>query len=160
MKTRYYKGSVECLNLSIRRRGFSHERDLVIKLWKKGFAVIRAPASGSKAKRMVYPDVVAIRNGITIVFEVKSSSRARDIYIDSKQIHKLIEFAKRAGGFSYIAIKLIGTGEWRFVSTDMLVKTASGRFKVSREAIEKGLSLKELVSITGKFKKLDEFLNR
>lgn len=146
--------------MSIRRKGFSHERDLVVKLWKKGFAVIRAPASGSKTKRMVYPDVVAIRNGVTLVFEVKTLSKVRDIYIDSKQVGKLLEFAKRAGGFSYIAVKIVGSGEWRFVSTEMLVKTPGGRFKVSREAFEKSLRLKELVSTVLKFKKLDEFLNR
>ncbi|MEM1828904.1 MAG: Holliday junction resolvase, partial [Desulfurococcaceae archaeon] len=41
--------------MSKRVKGFSHERDLVRRLWEYGFAVMRAPASGSKAKRVRYP---------------------------------------------------------------------------------------------------------
>lgn len=146
--------------MSIRRRGFSHERDLVVKLWKKGFAVIRAPASGSKTKRTVYPDIVAIRDGIVLVFEVKTIGRVRDIYIESRQIEKLVEFARRAGGSGYVAIKIIGSGEWRFIPIDKLVKTAGGRFKVSKEVVENGVRLKELIVSLVKIKRLDEFMER
>ncbi|HIC99009.1 MAG TPA: Holliday junction resolvase, partial [Pyrodictiaceae archaeon] len=38
-------------------RGFEAERDLARRLWQKGFAVIRAPASGAKTKHYVYPDL-------------------------------------------------------------------------------------------------------
>jgi len=33
--------------VNIRRKGFAHERELAVRLYREGFAVIRAPASGS-----------------------------------------------------------------------------------------------------------------
>ncbi|MEM0326303.1 MAG: Holliday junction resolvase, partial [Desulfurococcaceae archaeon] len=53
--------------MSTRRRGFFHERDLVRRLWEHGFAVIRAPASGSRVKHVVYPDIVALYKGKVII---------------------------------------------------------------------------------------------
>ncbi len=44
-------------------RGTEYERDLAYKLYQRGWAVIRAPASGAKAKRYLYPDLVAIKKG-------------------------------------------------------------------------------------------------
>jgi len=41
--------------------GKRYELELARKLHKYGFAVIRAPASGRKAKRVPYPDIVAIQ---------------------------------------------------------------------------------------------------
>lgn len=144
--------------MKIKGRGFAHERDLVLKFWKKGFAVVRAPASGSKVKRTVYPDVLAIRNGFVFVFEVKTTGRLRDVYLDSKQVAKVKEFSKRAGGLGFVAVKIVGTGEWRFVPIDKLQLTRGGRFKVCKLDVEKGLRLTDLVELTHKTRRLDEFL--
>lgn len=137
-----------CNALSGRRaRGFAHERDLARKLWARGLAVMRAPASGSKAKRLVYPDVVAIYRGKVLVFEVKTASTLRDIYIPARQVEKLVEFARRAGGEAYIAVKVIGTGEWLFVHVEKLSRTPSGNFKISKSTLGEALTLPTLVSL-------------
>ncbi|MEM0282497.1 MAG: Holliday junction resolvase, partial [Desulfurococcaceae archaeon] len=60
-----------------RIRGFSHERDLARKLWDHGLAVMRAPASGSKGKKLLYPDIVAIYKGKVIAVEVKTMKKAK-----------------------------------------------------------------------------------
>lgn len=144
--------------MGIRGRGFAHERDLVLRFWKKGFAVIRAPASGSKVKRTVYPDVVAIRNGYIFVFEVKTMSKLRDIYLEPRQVRKIEEFSRRAGGLGFIAIKIIGTGEWRFIPINKLELTKKGRFKVSKEIIKKGFRLIDIVESTYKTRRIDEYM--
>ncbi len=146
--------------MSNRRRGFAHERDLVLKFWSHGFAVMRAPASGSKAKRVLYPDIVAIYKGRVIAVEVKTVREPRSIYIDGDQYEKLVEFSKRAGGEAYIAVKIIGSGEWIFIPIDKLVKTESGKYKLNIELLNTGLKLEGLVSLVKGVRKLTEFTSR
>ncbi len=142
-----------------RRRAFAHERSLIRLLWKKGFACIRAPASGSKVKRTVYPDVVAIWKGRTLVFEVKTSERRRTIYIPREQVEKIKEFATRAGGQAFIAIKIVGRGEpWRFIPVEELEHTSSGNFKVSLDSLERALTIRDLEKIVGMTHGLEDFI--
>jgi len=108
-----------------RRKGTAHERDLAYRLFEAGFAVLRGPASGSKVKRLIYPDVVAIYKGRTFAFEVKAFSELRPIYLDARRSEKLLEFAERAGGEAYVAFKHIGSGEWRLVPLSALRRTRS-----------------------------------
>lgn len=98
-----------------RRRGFQAERELVKKLWDHGFAVIRAPASGSGARRFFYPDIVAIYHGKIFVIEVKYRSSNDPIYISKDKIDKLLDFAKRANARVFIAIKIRNRG-WYLAS--------------------------------------------
>ena len=143
--------------MSIRRKGFSHERELVKKLWDSGFAVVRAPASGSKAKRIMYPDIVAIYRGKIIAIEAKTISEPRTIYIEEQQIKKLVEFAKRAGCESYIAVKVVGSGELFFISLSKLEKT-NNKYKLSKESLNEGIRLESLVSMVKGVKGLAEFM--
>ncbi|ABM81109.1 Holliday junction resolvase Hjc [Hyperthermus butylicus] len=129
----------------IRSKGFNAERELARKLWSRGFAVVRAPASGSKAKHVFYPDLVAMYRGKIFVFEVKYRTTSETIYIEKEKILKLVDFAERAGGKAYIAIKLLGKG-WLVVPVDNLAETAGGRYKIDLN------SMKVLT--------LDEFVNR
>jgi Holliday junction resolvase len=123
--------------VSNRRRGFAQERDLAKKLWDKGFAVMRAPASGSKAKRLLYPDLVAIKNGVVFAFEVKTTrSRKRDIYIPRQQVDKLVEFSRRSGGMPFIAVKIVGEGDWFFIPLRDLQETGSGGYKLPLSRLE------------------------
>jgi Holliday junction resolvase len=130
---------------SIRRRGFEAERELVRKLWRKGFAVVRAPASGAKAKRIIYPDVVAIYQGRVLVFEVKTRSKLEAIYIEGDKVLKLKEFARRAGGEAFIAVKIKGEG-WYFIPLEALNYTGK-HYRLDAETIkEQGLRFEELIS--------------
>lgn len=140
------------------KKGFSHERDLVRKLWEYGFAAIRAPASGSRTKRVVYPDVVAIYKGKIIVAEVKTVGKKRSIYIEKDKIERLKEFASRAGATAYVAVKIVGTGEWLFVPLELLIESECS-YKLPQEALAYAMDLKTLVSVFKGVKKLTDFLN-
>ncbi|QOR95135.1 Holliday junction resolvase [Thermosphaera chiliense] len=141
--------------MSNRRRGFSHERDLVQRFWNHGFAVIRSPASGSKAKTILYPDIVAIYHGKVLAIEAKTIRRERTIYLKKQQVEKLIEFSKRAGGEAYIAVKIVGTGEWRFISLNSLQDT--GGLKITKTHLSASLKLEDLVSIVKGVRRLGDF---
>ncbi len=141
-----------------RQRGFAHERDLVLKLWNKGFAVLRAPASGAKTRRTAVPDVVAIKSGVVYCFEVKTTRKARTIYIPKHQVDKLREFVKRAGGKGFVAVKIIGESGWRFIPVEMLEETGGGNYKVTAETMARGYRLKDLVAMASGNKSLDEYV--
>ncbi len=125
--------------------GFSHERDLARKLWSMGYAVIRAPASGRKACVLKYPDLVAIKNRRILVFEIKATRSLSDIYIPRRQVEKLLEFAKRAGGEAYIAVKVIGSGKWILIKAEDIVKVSESRFKVPVKIISTSSLLEDVV---------------
>jgi Holliday junction resolvase len=140
-----------------RIRGFSHERDLARKLWDHGLAVIRAPASGSKTKHLLYPDIVIIYKGKTAAIEVKTMKKTRTLYIEAYQVKKLLEFADRAGGEAYVAVKVVGTGEWIFMPISKLEKTTNGNYKLKKEVLQEGLKLEAFISIMKGVRKLTEF---
>lgn len=144
--------------VKLRRRGFARERDLVRKLWEAGFACVRGPASGAKARRIFYPDVVAIRNGRVYVFEVKTRRKLETIYIDRRKLLNLIDFARRAGGRAFIAVKIVdGASDWRFIPIEKLEKTSSGMFRVTPEIYRHhGLRISDLIAdATGQRRLID-----
>lgn len=144
--------------VSIRARGFSHERDLVRKMWEHGLAVIRAPASGSKSRRTPCPDIIAIYRGKVIVIEAKSVKKIKNIYIDPHQVEKLLEFARRASGEPYIAIKVVGTGDWTFIPVSKIERTKTGKYKISKELLKEGIKLEALISTIKGVKRLSQFI--
>ncbi len=139
-----------------RVRGYVAERELVVKLWKMGFAVMRAPASGSKIKKAKYPDVVAIKSCKVIVFEVKSRSKIDNIYIDEEQIRKLREFTDRAGGQAFIAVKTPG-GMWKAVELGQLEKL-NNTYKVSKDVLLKSKELDEVLRDLKLIPTLEDFI--
>ena len=141
-----------------RRRAFARERDLVRLLWKKGFACMRAPASGSKTKKTIYPDVIAVWRGKVLVFEVKTSEKYKTIYIPRHQVEKIRVFAERAGGKAFIAVKIIGQGEpWKFIPIEQLEHTGSGNYKITVELLRRGLGVNDLMKYAGMLKSLNEY---
>ena len=145
---------------SYRRRGFQHERDLARKLWDHGFAVMRAPASGSKAKHLKYPDLVAIMNGNVLAFEIKTVYREKTVYVPGHQVEKLQEFIRRAGGKAYIAVKIVGEGTWRFIPLEQLMKTSGGNYKVDKESMSKALKIRDLVSTIKGNLRIDDYTGK
>ncbi|KSW12337.1 hypothetical protein CF15_06245 [Pyrodictium occultum] len=128
-----------------RRRGFEAERELVRKLWGSGFAVVRAPASGARVRKAVYPDIVAMFKGKIFALEVKYRSDNSPIYIEKEQIQKLLEFARRAGATPLIAVKRPHQG-WRLVPLRVAKETSSGRIRIDEEVLKKAMSLEEFVT--------------
>ncbi len=94
------------------RRGIEAERELAQILWEKGWAVIRGPASGGGVRKRFQPDLVAIKDGIILVFEIKTLSAPRPIYIDKRKFENIVEWSGRAGGKPVIAVRLPWKG-WR-----------------------------------------------
>jgi len=126
-----------------RRRGFSAERELARLLWSRGFAVVRGPASGARGRHVVYPDLVAIYQGNIYVFEVKYR-HSLPIYIQKEQINRLLEFARRAAGEPYIAVKLPRRG-WYIVPVENAVETRNG-YKISEEILESAQKLEAFIN--------------
>ena len=142
---------------SRRRRGFEAERELVRKLWKCGFAAIRGPASGSKIKKGVYPDVVALYRGRIFVFEVKSRSKLTTVYLDNEQVEKLRIFSERAGGIPLIALKIRALRVWKIIPLEHVVCRET-RCSIPRDVIETSTDLDTFIKkiLT---KPLDEFVS-
>ena len=140
-----------------RSRGYRAERELVHILWRLGFAVMRAPASGARMRKAEYPDVVAIMKGKVAVFEVKSRAKLSGLYVESEQIKKLLDFAERAGGIPYIAVK-IPHREWRFIKVMKRIDEESKTYKVSKEDIEKAPGIGGVLADLGLMKTLSEYL--
>lgn len=129
-----------------RKRGFEAERELVRKLWSKGFAVMRAPASGARTRLAAYPDVVAIFRGKIYAFEVKYRRDNSPIYIDKNQLEKLLEFSRRAGATPLVAVKRPNKG-WKLIPVDMAKQTNSGGIKIDDEVLDKGIGLDEFIAM-------------
>jgi len=133
------------LGVEIRARGFAYERELAYRLWKAGFAVMRAPASGAKVKRYVYPDVLAIKDKRVLVFEVKARREYKSVCVEGYKIGRLLEFARRAGGEAYVAVKITSAGRWVFVPAGSLRRTDRGFYCISKSELEVAPGLDELL---------------
>ncbi|MEJ2771101.1 MULTISPECIES: Holliday junction resolvase Hjc [unclassified Stygiolobus] len=127
---------------SNKSRGTSLERYIVSKLRDRGFAVIRAPASGAKRKDHV-PDIIAMKSGVIILIEMKSRKNGSRIYIERKQAEGIKEFARKSGGELFIGAKI--DKELRFVKFDSLRKTEIGNYVVDIETLSIGLTFDDLV---------------
>lgn len=137
-----------------KRRGSMYENELANTLWDMGFAVVRGPSSGGGVRKRFQPDLVAIRNGVVLVFEVKVS-RGGPVYIDSGKVGRLREFARRAGARVFVAVRVLGEG-WRFHELDSLEETGSGNFKVSKPTV--GLKLRDLKALVEGWPQLTDFM--
>ncbi len=146
-----------------RARGFEKERDLVRKLWKLGFACMRAPASGAKVRRAIQPDIVAVRNGFILIMEVKSRRECSTVYVDGKQIEKIKEWEKRAGPNAIAMVAIYAGREigWRFLTLDKAEVTEGGNYKFTPQVIKGGLDLNQLRMITeSNVGKIDSFCDK
>lgn len=128
-------------------RGIDAERNLVNILWKKGFAVMRAPASGSATKRPL-PDMIAgsKKRSLQLVIEVKTT-KSETLYIENDSVHQLVEFAQTFGCEPFIAIKFKGHGKsWLFLRPTQLKTTRGQNYKITlKDALATGIDLKTLI---------------
>ncbi|MEB3758056.1 MAG: Holliday junction resolvase [Desulfurococcales archaeon] len=143
-----------------RQKGFYYERSLARKLWAKGFAVVRGPGSGGGAKEIVQPDLVAIRNGRIFVFEIKVRWKRTVIYLDRVKVERLKEFAKRAGGMAFIAVKIVDRTDWKFIPVETLEETRGGNFRVDLDSSPNVLSLENIVGMSDSVKNITEYMVR
>lgn len=130
-------------------KGFAYERELVHELERRGFASLRAPASGSRTK-LDRPDIIAGRHGFHLVIEVKTTS-ANVLYIRKESIMSLLRFAERFGAQPFVAVKFKGKRKgWLLTTPSQLRPTAKGYVLAYEEAlrISKKLDALGTASIT------------
>ena len=131
------------LPMSANRKGDRRERELVNQLDAAGFAVMRAPASGSATDRDL-PDVLAGDDGRFYAIEAKSSS-GDPIYLSGEEVEALIYFAQNFGAKARIAVRF-DREDWYFFHPGDLYTTDGGNYRVKKEtALADGTDFDELV---------------
>jgi Holliday junction resolvase len=129
--------------MSANRKGDRRERELVNELDAAGFAVMRAPASGSATERDL-PDVLAGDGERFFAIEAKSSA-GDPIYLSGEEVESLIYFARNFGANARIAVRF-DREDWYFFHPDDCHVTDGGNYRVKREtALADGTDLDELV---------------
>ena len=116
--------------MSSNRKGDRRERELVNRLDEAGFAVMRAPASGSATDREL-PDVLAGNGETFYAIEAKSSS-GRPIYLSGEEVEALIYFARNFGAKARIAVRF-DREAWYFFHPGDLHTTDGGNYRVKKE---------------------------
>jgi Holliday junction resolvase len=124
------------------RKGERRERELVNRLDEAGFAVMRAPASGSATERDL-PDVLAGNGDSFYAVEAKSSS-GDPIYLDGAEVASLLYFSQNFGARARIGVRF-DREDWYFFHPDDLYTTDGGNYRVKREtALAEGTDFEEL----------------
>jgi Holliday junction resolvase len=116
--------------MSSNRKGDRRERELVNRLDEAGFAVMRAPASGSATDREL-PDVLAGNGETFYAIEAKSSS-GRPIYLSGEEVEALIYFARNFGAKARVAVRF-DREAWYFFHPGDLHTTDGGNYRVKSE---------------------------
>ena len=124
-------------------KGDRRERELVNRLDEAGFAVMRAPASGSATAREL-PDVLAGDGERFYAIEAKSSA-GDPIYLDGEEVEALIYFSRNFGAKARIGVRF-DREDWYFFHPGDLYQTDGGNYRVKREtALADGTDFDEFV---------------
>ncbi|ELZ30991.1 holliday junction resolvase [Halogeometricum pallidum JCM 14848] len=116
--------------MSSNRKGDRRERELVNRLDEAGFAVMRAPASGSATEREL-PDVLAGNGETFYAIEAKASS-GRPIYLQGEEVEALIYFSQNFGAKARVAVRF-DREDWYFFHPGDLYTTDGGNYRVKKE---------------------------
>ncbi|MEM5812908.1 MAG: Holliday junction resolvase Hjc [Candidatus Aenigmatarchaeota archaeon] len=98
-------------------KGYLGERELLYKLYDKGYVVLRSPRSGRIG--LPTPDIVAIKKSKVYAIECKSRNIA--FIVPKEQLDQLKEWVEKAGAIAYIAWKIPRKG-WKFISLEDAIK--------------------------------------
>ncbi|MFP8890895.1 Holliday junction resolvase Hjc [Natrialbaceae archaeon A-CW2] len=129
-------------------KGDRRERELVNALDEAGFAVMRAPASGSATEREL-PDVLAGDGETFYAIEAKSSA-GNPIYLTGEEVEALIYFAQNFGAKPRIGVRF-DREDWYFFHPGDLHVTDGGNYRVKKEtAIAEGTDFEEFIGISKK----------
>ncbi len=130
-------------------KGDRRERELVNALDEAGFAVMRAPASGSATEREL-PDVLAGDGDQFYAIEAKSSS-GDPIYLTGEEVEALTFFARNFGAKPRIGVRF-DREDWYFFHPGDLHVTDGGNYRVKKEtALAEGTDFTEF---TGRSEKV------
>ncbi|SEQ72589.1 Holliday junction resolvase Hjc [Natrinema salaciae] len=130
-------------------KGDRRERELVNALDEAGFAVMRAPASGSATEREL-PDVLAGDGEQFYAIEAKSSA-GDPIYLTGEEVEALTFFARNFGAKPRIGVRF-DREDWYFFHPGDLHVTDGGNYRVKKEtALAEGTDFPEF---TGRSEKV------
>ncbi len=117
-------------------KGDRRERELVNRLDEAGFAVMRAPASGSATEREL-PDVLAGDGAVFYAIEAKSSA-GDPIYLTGEEVEALVYFSQNFGAKPKIGVRF-DREDWYFFHPADVHQTDGGNYRVKKEtALEDG----------------------
>ena len=123
-------------------KGDRRERELVNALDDAGFAVMRAPASGSATDRDL-PDVLAGDSETFYAIEAKSSA-GDPIYLTGEEVEALVYFSRNFGATPRIGVRF-DREDWYFFHPDDCYTTDGGNYRVKKEtALAEGTDFPEL----------------
>ncbi|MFB6171458.1 MAG: Holliday junction resolvase Hjc [Haloarculaceae archaeon] len=129
-------------------KGDRRERELVNRLDEAGFAVMRAPASGSATDREL-PDVLAGDGDVFYAIEAKSSA-GDPIYLSGEEVEALVFFARNFGAKPRVAARF-DREDWYFFHPADLHTTDGGNYRVKKEtALADGIDFEELTGGTAR----------
>ncbi len=122
-------------------KGYRFERNLVHKLSKMGFMVLRAPRSGRIG--LASPDIVAIHkiDGKSKVLAIECKNRLEGFTVAHEQLQELQEWKDVAGAKCYIAWKC-GRNDALFIYLEDVIDNKGNVGK--KFAKEKGISIDEI----------------
>ncbi|EMA20676.1 Holliday junction resolvase Hjc [Haloarcula argentinensis] len=124
-------------------KGDRRERELVNALDEAGFAVMRAPASGSATEREL-PDVLSGDSETFYAIEAKSSA-GDPIYLTGEEVEALLFFARNFGAKPRIGVRF-DREDWYFFHPADLHTTDGGNYRVKKEtALSDGTDFDEFV---------------
>ena len=124
-------------------KGDRRERELVNRLDSAGFAVMRAPASGSATGRDL-PDVLAGNGEAFYAVEAKSSS-GDPIYLDGSEVESLIYFSRNFGASPKVGVRF-DREDWYFFHPADLHTTDAGNYRVKKEKALEGETIDDLMA--------------
>ncbi|MFQ3318795.1 MAG: Holliday junction resolvase [Natronomonas sp.] len=129
-------------------KGDRRERELVNDLDESGFAVMRAPASGSATEREL-PDVLAGDGDTFYAIEAKSSA-GDPIYLTGEEIEALVYFAQNFGAKPRVGVRF-DREDWYFFHPGDLYQTDGGNYRVKKEtALADGTDFAEFTGASEK----------
>ena len=128
--------------MTANEKGDRRERELVNRLDEAGFAVLRAPASGSATDREL-PDVLAGDGDAFHAVEEKSSA-GDPIYLTGEEVEALVYFARNFGAQPKIGVRF-DREDWYFFHPSDCHTTDGGNYRVKKEtALADGDTVAEL----------------
>ncbi|MXR21776.1 Holliday junction resolvase Hjc [Halobacterium bonnevillei] len=123
-------------------KGNRRERQLVNEFDERGFAVMRAPASGSATEREL-PDVLAGDGNAFYAVEAKSSA-GDPIYLTGEEVEALVYFSQNFGAKPKIGVRF-DREDWYFFHPADVYQTDGGNYRVKKEtAVEDGETFDDL----------------
>lgn len=122
-------------------KGARGENELGEILADNGYVWMRAPGSGTANREL--PDLIAGKDGHTLVIEVKRWSNDENYgYLKKKEVYDLQHFAKEFGAEYYVAYRF-DYGDWKFVREEQM-KENKKTFRCEKDLNEGAKGINEV----------------